>query len=172
MKPSSVLCARLRFTTKEVGRGFYRGTRTGSVGAHTEYGGYVVDWRKVRNFNVPDLIGFKLTPFVTEEMQPKTRLVVPDEGEAYTPKFIDAMDYLQNWKRLNPQEWEEVLDYQANNRQAKQAAEARREMIEEGDKIYKEQNRPRLERERLAKLSQAAAQLAEPSGVKIRERES
>lgn len=172
MKPSPVVCARLRFTTKEVGRGFYRGTRTGSVGAHTEYGGYVVDWRKVRNFNVPDLTGFKLTPFVTEEMQPKTRLVVPDEGEAYTPKFIDAMEYLQNWKRLNPQEWEDVLDYQAKNRQAKQAAEARRKMIEEGDAIYEKNNGERLERARMTKLSQATAQSSISGAAKVQERDS
>ena len=132
----------------------------------------MVDWRKVRNFNVPDLTGFKLTPFVTEEMQPKTRLVVPDEGEAYTPKFVDAMEYLQNWKRLNPQEWEEVLDYQANNRTAKQVAEERRIMIEEGDKQYEKQNRERLERERTARISQAAAQSVNLDGVKLQERES
>ena len=60
MKPSPVLCARLRFTTKEVGKGFYRGNRTGSMGAHTEYGGYVIDWRKVRNYNMPDLTDFKV----------------------------------------------------------------------------------------------------------------
>lgn len=172
MKPSPVLCARLRFTTKEVGRGFYRGTRTGSVGAHTEYGGYVVDWRKVRNFKAPDLTGFKLTPFVTEEMQPKTRLVFPDEGEAYTPKFIDAIEYLQNWKRLNPQEWEDVLDYQAKQRQAKQAAEARRKMIEEGDKEYEKQNRHSLERDPNAQLSGATVQSVETSDVKLPARES
>jgi len=61
-KPSPNLCARLRLTTKQVNGGFYRGSRTGSMGAHTEYGGYVVDWRKVRHFNVPDLTEFKVGP--------------------------------------------------------------------------------------------------------------
>jgi Mitochondrial ribosomal protein L27 len=60
MKPSAALCARVRFTTKEVGRGFYRGTQTGAMGAHTEYGGYVIDYRKVRNYNVPDMTDFKV----------------------------------------------------------------------------------------------------------------
>jgi hypothetical protein len=60
MKPSPTLCFRLRFTTKQVGRGFYRGTGTGAMGAHNEYGGYLVDWRKVRHFNVPDLKGFRV----------------------------------------------------------------------------------------------------------------
>ncbi len=97
---------------------------------------------------MPVLTAQKLTPFVTQEMQPKTRLVVPDEGEAYTPKFIDGMEYLQNWKRLNPQEWEELLDYQNEQRQAKQAAEARRKMIEKKDAAYETRNRRRMERER------------------------
>ena len=128
----------------------------------------MVDWRKVRHFNVPDLTGFKLSPFVTEEMQPKTRLVVPDEGEAYTPKFIDAMEYLQNWKRLNPQEWEDVLDFQAKNREAKEAAEGRRLMIKEGDAVYENRKRQKLERERTKKLSQAMAQSSPLGAGKIK----
>jgi large subunit ribosomal protein L41 len=60
MKPSAALCHRVRFTTKQVQGGFYRGTRTGVMGAHTEYGGYVVDWRKVRHYVVPDMKGFEV----------------------------------------------------------------------------------------------------------------
>jgi hypothetical protein len=60
MKPSLVLMRRLAFTTKEVGRGFYRGTRTGSMGAHTEYGGYILDYRKVRNYVVPEIVDFNV----------------------------------------------------------------------------------------------------------------
>ena len=60
MKPSPTLCHRVRFTTKQVGRGFYRGTRTGAMGAHTEWGGYLIDWRRVRHYNVPDLKDFKV----------------------------------------------------------------------------------------------------------------
>ncbi len=58
VKPSPQLCSRLRFTTKQVAKGFYRGNRVGSMGAHTEFGGYVVDWRKTTHYNVPDLEGF------------------------------------------------------------------------------------------------------------------
>lgn len=60
VQPSPVLLARVRFTTKQVGFGFYRGNQTGSVGAHTQYGGYLVDWRKVKNYNVPDLKNFNV----------------------------------------------------------------------------------------------------------------
>ena len=30
------------------------------MGAHTEYGGYVIDYRKVRHFNCPDLKDFRV----------------------------------------------------------------------------------------------------------------
>lgn len=53
--------ARLRFTTKQVAKGFYRGTGSGAMGAHTEYGKYVIDWRKTRHYNVPDLEDFKVS---------------------------------------------------------------------------------------------------------------
>lgn len=65
MRPSPVLCGRLKsrvhFTTKNVGRGFYRGTGTGALGAHTKYGNYLIDWRKVRHFVVPELKDFKVS---------------------------------------------------------------------------------------------------------------
>ena len=56
--PSLYVRGRVRFTTKQVGGGFYRGTRTGAMGAHTEYGGYWIDYRKVRHFVVPDMKDF------------------------------------------------------------------------------------------------------------------
>ena len=55
VRPSPAQSARLRLTTKQVNGGYYKGNRTGSMGAHTEWGGYIIDYRKVRNFNCPDL---------------------------------------------------------------------------------------------------------------------
>ena len=63
MKASPARGARLRFTTKDVGRGFYRGNRTGSMGAHTEYGRYMIDWRKTVHYNVPDITNFSVSLF-------------------------------------------------------------------------------------------------------------
>ena len=52
----------LRLTTKDVGRGFYKGNRTGSMGRHTKHGGYVVEWQKVRTYVVPqELKDFKVS---------------------------------------------------------------------------------------------------------------
>lgn len=44
---------RIPITTKDVGRGFYKGNRTGSMGRHTKYGGYIIEWNKVRTYVVP-----------------------------------------------------------------------------------------------------------------------
>lgn len=76
VKPSPQLSARLRFTTKQVGRGFYRGNRTGSVGAHTEYGGYLVDWRKTKRFNMPDIQDFNVSPFQRNPLWPALTLII------------------------------------------------------------------------------------------------
>ena len=57
MKPTAALSGRLRrlpLTTKQVGGGYYKGTGTGSMGRHTKHGGYVIEWRKVRTYVVPE----------------------------------------------------------------------------------------------------------------------
>lgn len=51
----------MRFTTKQVAGGFYRGSRTGAMGSHTEYGGYIIDYRKTRHYVVPDFTDFKVS---------------------------------------------------------------------------------------------------------------
>ena len=53
--------ARLRLTTKQVNGGYYKGTRTGSMGYFDPKGNYVIDWKKVRTYVVPeDLDTFKV----------------------------------------------------------------------------------------------------------------
>lgn len=56
MQPTQALLKRFRklpLTTKDINKGFYKGTRTGTVGRHTKYGGFVLDWSKVRTYVVP-----------------------------------------------------------------------------------------------------------------------
>lgn len=59
MRPTTPLLSRLktriRFSTKQVAKGFYRGSNVGSLGAHTQHGDYLIDWRKTRHYVVPDL---------------------------------------------------------------------------------------------------------------------
>jgi large subunit ribosomal protein L41 len=96
-KPSQPMMARLRLTTKQVNGGYYKGNRTGSMGYFAKNGSYIIDWKKVRTYVVPEnLDQFKvgvhaqwdiawmvfvsvvdsmlthgqLTPFVTNRMTP------------------------------------------------------------------------------------------------------
>jgi len=48
------MMARLRLTTKQVNGGFYKGNRTGSMGYFAKNGSYVIDWKKVRTYAVPE----------------------------------------------------------------------------------------------------------------------
>lgn len=65
MKPTQPLFRRLRrlaLTTKQVNGGYYKGTRTGSMGRHTKHGDYVIEWHKVRTYVVPqELKDFKVS---------------------------------------------------------------------------------------------------------------
>jgi hypothetical protein len=53
-KPSNPMMMRLRLTTKQVNGGYYKGNRTGSMGHFDHMGNYVIDWKKVRTYVVPD----------------------------------------------------------------------------------------------------------------------
>lgn len=65
MRPTQALSVgryrHLKLTVKDVNKGFYKGNRTGSMGRHTKYGGYVIEWNKVRTYAVPpNLKDFKV----------------------------------------------------------------------------------------------------------------
>ncbi|KAL8630812.1 hypothetical protein Q9189_003481 [Teloschistes chrysophthalmus] len=105
-----------------VNGGYYKGTRSGSMGRHTKHGGYIIDYAKVRTYVVPkDLKDFKysrpingntiypapehtdasdnfqqLTPFVTKNME-------PPKGEfGGDPKGpLSGERYLERWKSEN-----------------------------------------------------------------------
>jgi len=63
VRPSQPLMARLRLTTKQVNGGYYKGNRTGSMGYFAKNGSYVIDWKKVRTYVVPEnLDEFKVSP--------------------------------------------------------------------------------------------------------------
>ncbi|KAK4034428.1 mitochondrial ribosomal protein L27-domain-containing protein [Parachaetomium inaequale] len=100
MQPTRALQAlryrRLRLTTKDVNKGFYKGTGSGSMGRHTKHGGYIVELHKVRTYVCPSLEGFKLTPFVTETMP---RTYGDYDGIKLGPK--DPATYLARWKAEN-----------------------------------------------------------------------
>jgi large subunit ribosomal protein L41 len=65
MQPTRILQGlrfrKQRLTTKDVNKGFYKGTRTGNMGRHTNFGGFVIEWNKVRTYACPPLDGFKVS---------------------------------------------------------------------------------------------------------------
>ncbi|KAB8073350.1 hypothetical protein BDV29DRAFT_175559 [Aspergillus leporis] len=108
-KPSQPMMARLRLTTKQVLGGYYKGNRTGSMGYFAKNGSYVIDWKKVRTFVVPDnLDEFKLTPFVTKRMAPTkskyTQDMVKNERLITVERAFSGKDYLDMWASDNGQE--------------------------------------------------------------------
>ena len=85
------------------------------MGRHTKYGGYVVEWKKVRTYVVPAnlkdftvrssanldspihmLICLQLTPFVTQKME-KTR----GRFEGQSKGGFSGQCYLERWKVEN-----------------------------------------------------------------------
>ncbi|KAK7931460.1 hypothetical protein PG985_002172 [Apiospora marii] len=101
-KPRQVFQVARRFrklplTTKDINKGFYKGTGTGSMGSHTKFGGYIIDWQKVRTYVVPPgLDSFKLSPFVTRKVEPARGEYT---GYAKGPKSPEM--YLERWKEQN-----------------------------------------------------------------------
>ncbi|KAG9579031.1 hypothetical protein KCU77_g10880, partial [Aureobasidium melanogenum] len=82
---------RLALTTKQAGKDYYKGTGSGSMGRHTKYGGYRIDWSKVRTYCVPDLSDFHLKPFVAENIDK------PTKTHEYAGSVNGKM-YLDAWK--------------------------------------------------------------------------
>ncbi|EMC98560.1 hypothetical protein BAUCODRAFT_67350 [Baudoinia panamericana UAMH 10762] len=94
MQPSPILqraIKRLALTTKQGPHNYYKGNRTGAMGSHTKYGGYKIDWEKVRTYMCPDLTDFELTPFVTRRIEKRK-----DEFGSGGP--MDGKEYLRKWK--------------------------------------------------------------------------
>ncbi|KAM0693353.1 hypothetical protein Q7P36_006607 [Cladosporium allicinum] len=85
---------RLALNTKQAGKDYYKGNRTGSMGSHTKYGGYIVDPKKVRTYCCPDLSDFNLTPFVATRIEKVAETW--EHHESGTP--IDGKEYLKQWK--------------------------------------------------------------------------
>ncbi|KAF4504770.1 hypothetical protein G6O67_008179 [Ophiocordyceps sinensis] len=100
MRPTQALAVgryrHLKLTTKDVGKGFYKGNRTGAMGRHNKYGGYLIDWKKVRTYVVPDIKDFKLTPFVSREIKEN-----PGDYKGLKKGPRDPYFYVEQWKTYN-----------------------------------------------------------------------
>ncbi|KAJ5106447.1 hypothetical protein N7456_003122 [Penicillium angulare] len=109
VKPSAPMMARLRLTTKATNKGYYKGTRTGSMGQFVKQGNYVINWEKVRTYVVPeDLASFRLTPFVSRKVEPKRDQYFKEiNRNGRTVTVVDSLkgqDYLNIWGDKNAEE--------------------------------------------------------------------
>ncbi|USW51888.1 Putative ribosomal protein L27/L41 [Septoria linicola] len=86
---------RLALTTKQGPHNYYKGNRTGAMGRHTKWGGYVIDWKKVRTYVCPDLTGFQLTPFVAKHVK-RPHKESFKHTESRSP--MDGKEYIKRWK--------------------------------------------------------------------------
>lgn len=68
---------RLALTTKQGPHNYYKGNRTGAMGQHTKWGGYQIDWSKVRTYVCPDLSDFMVSTRIPPSEQ---RMNVWGEG--------------------------------------------------------------------------------------------
>jgi large subunit ribosomal protein L41 len=67
-QPLQKAIRRLALTTKQGPHNYYKGNRTGAMGTHTKWGGYKIDWTKVRTYVVPDLTDFNVCSRVIVEV--------------------------------------------------------------------------------------------------------
>ncbi|PGH16811.1 hypothetical protein AJ79_01455 [Helicocarpus griseus UAMH5409] len=116
-KPTPCLGARLRLTTKQVNKGYYKGNRTGNVGFFGKHKGtYYIDYRKVRTYVVPEgLNDFHLSPFVTKRMEPTksiyTKTMSVRGREIEVPRAMSGQDYLDYWYLNNQEESDQLEEY-------------------------------------------------------------
>jgi hypothetical protein len=45
-------------------------------------------------------------------MEPTELTQTRPDGTTFTPKFVDGMEYLQQWRRENLYEYDQVIEYQ------------------------------------------------------------
>lgn len=64
---------KLRLTTKDINKGFYKGNRTGNMGTHDKWGGFTIDFEKVRTYAVPA----GLDTFKVRGLAPIPRVAMP-----------------------------------------------------------------------------------------------
>ncbi|KAJ3254076.1 hypothetical protein HK103_007537 [Boothiomyces macroporosus] len=77
--------ARKPLTSKQGNKNFYKGKRSGRMGHWTRKGHYIVEETQKRTFVIPELVDFKLTPFVS-----------PKANETYRNKHVVA-DYFEEY---------------------------------------------------------------------------
>ncbi|CEP64723.1 mitochondrial 54S ribosomal protein mL41 LALA0_S13e01574g [Lachancea lanzarotensis] len=81
---------RTALTTKQGNKTLYKGTRSSRIGKHTRYGGYTINWAKVRTFVTPMNFNSELKPLVSHNV-PELK----HSFQGYQKGALDAQLYFQ-----------------------------------------------------------------------------
>lgn len=84
---------RTALTTKQGNKNMYKGTRSSGIGRHTKYGGYTINWDKVRTFIVPSNYNTDLKPLLSHNL-PELK----HEFKGYQRGYLDSKLYFTKLK--------------------------------------------------------------------------
>lgn len=91
---------RTALTTKQGNKTLYKGTRSSGIGKHTRYGGYTIQWRKVRTFVTPKNYNIDLKPLVSHNVPELKHQFKGYSKGSLDPKlyFSKLRQYINNGK--------------------------------------------------------------------------
>ncbi|KAM3159973.1 60S ribosomal protein L27, mitochondrial [Lachancea thermotolerans] len=84
---------RTPLTTKQGNKTMYKGTRSSGIGKHTRYGGYTIQWDKVRTYVTPKNFNTELKPLVSHNL-PELR----HSFSGYQKGALDSRLYFEKLK--------------------------------------------------------------------------
>ncbi|CDH12524.1 probable 54S ribosomal protein L27,mitochondrial [Zygosaccharomyces bailii ISA1307] len=89
---------RTPLTTKQGNKTMYKGTRSSGVGKHTRYGGYAINWDKVRTFVTPRDYNTELKPLVSHNVPELTHTFKGYSQGSLDPQlyFMKLREYIKN----------------------------------------------------------------------------
>jgi len=73
-------------------------------------------------------------------MEPTERTQTRPDGTTFTPKLIDGMEYLQQWRRENINEYDHVFEYQRQLDEQARSQRSANKSLKETSTLSKEQS--------------------------------
>lgn len=73
-------------------------------------------------------------------MEPTERTQTRPDGTTFTPKFINGMEYLQQWRRENINEYDHVFEYQRQLDEQARSQRSANKSLKEASTLSKEQS--------------------------------
>jgi hypothetical protein len=73
-------------------------------------------------------------------MEPTERTQTRPDGTTFTPKLVDGMEYLQQWRRENINEYDHVFEYQRQLDEQARSQRSTNKSPKEASTLSKEQS--------------------------------